>query len=243
MQCADIDECEDDNGDCPAACANTPGAHECYAPQTCAEVAAKTPGFAGGVDVELFVGGDPAKRWTAYCQAVGGQYREFLTVNPQENDSQYTAGGQAIGQNVVTRFSKIRVDPVELKVFIGDKSFANSNGATLQHPQSPGPDDTVSSMPYAVAMNCRFTNGQGGQPNPGIAHVDLTGTRFSVNRAFTTGGSGDALGNTSGNDQSFTVLGQGSCGWNAPSGTTTYNPFNDRVPADSSNWLQLRYSP
>jgi hypothetical protein len=220
--CADVDECATGNGGCPAACANREGMFTCYAPRTCADVKTVIPTWNGGA-VSLYVNGEPAKRWDAYCTTSG---REYLPLS-QSNYSMYK--GDQGEQDVRTTFTRIRIDPQTLLVDISDQSYASSTGI-LRHGSF---GEFVTSMPYAVAMDCRGSNSSEGR-----ARIDLMGTPFVVNDAWNTGGVSARGAATSGNNgRTFDVTGGGRCGWNGPGGTP-YNPFNK---IQQSPILQLEY--
>lgn len=222
--CTDIDECATANGDCPAACVNRAGSHLCYAPTSCAEVAAVVPGWTEG-DVVLYAGGDAAKPWTAHCD---DDDRAYLSLT-QSNYSMYK--GDNGEQDVRTTFTKLRIDPSTLRVDISDQRFSSSTG-TLRHGVG-GP--LVTSMPYAVAMDCRGPNSSEGR-----ARIDLAGTPFAVTASFATEGSAvRGTATRSDGDRRVDLTGGGNCGWNGPQGTP-YNPFNKVA---TSSILQLEYRP
>ena len=185
-------------------------------PSSCMEAGAATD-----TDTTLYIGGDQAKSWTAFCHAD----KEYLTVpsSATQNFSQYTAGGSTPGTNIVTKYTKIRIDPGTLKVDATDVTFSTSTGSVSQWP---------SSMTYATAADC-MSNSMAN----GLGNVDLTGTPFSVAPgAFTLGGAGPiGVATYSSGNQVVALTGGGSCGWNAPTGVTPASP--------EAGWsLQLIYT-
>jgi GON domain/Complement Clr-like EGF-like len=230
--CSDVDECATANAGCSAACMNTPGSFVCYAPSTCADVKAHVAGAADG-PYTLYLGGDPGKPWTAHCAQMATTPVEYLSLTGV-NTSQYTQGGASPGSDVRTTYSKVRFDPATLKVDIRDRVFATSQG-TLDH---SGDGVPVTSMPYAVAMDCRADDSRTGR-----ASIDLRATQFALTGAeeFAAGGKmpGSMIDLTDGN-QRATIAGGGFCGWVAPVGTPS-NPFNDTVTAGLL--LPLSYHP
>lgn len=228
LQCADIDECADGNGGCAAACSNSDGGHVCYAPKSCAEVAAMVPGFAGG-PATLYFGGDPARSWTATCHPVGGGFREYLSLSGQ-NYSQYTRDPQQqpASTDVRTTYTQIRLDPETLIVDIADRTFASSTGS-LRH---GGSTIVVTSVAYGVAMDCR-----GRFSNTGRARIDLTNTPFLVADSLQRRGV-DAEGTANPVGRTIEITGGGFCGWVAPAPPPN-NPFNDNVT--DGKILKLRY--
>ncbi len=149
------------------------------------------------------------------CDNMEGAPREYLTLaatGPGENVASYGSGGAAPGTDVVTKFTKLRINPPSLLVDIGDLTYSTSSGS-LTHPDVDG-SSTVLSMPYGVAMACNST-----AADNGVANIDLTGTPFSVDDTFTPVGttSGSFGGATfSAGNQVVDIEGNGGCGWRTP---------------------------
>jgi hypothetical protein len=191
-------------------------------PATCADIGAPTDG-----EYTLYLAGDKAKPWTAYCADMATTPVEYLPlamVLGDHNMSQYTAGGASPGTSVRTSYLRLRIDPKTLAIDIGDQRFAVSSGG-LQH--SFG--DLVSSMPFGVAMSCGT--------DAGVANIDLRGTEFTINDTFATVGTGgQGAATMDAGLQVVDMTGSGFCGWtsmtNAP-----FNPFN----APHAWALQLAY--
>ena len=124
------------------------------------------------------------ERFTVHCADMLTAGLDYLEIRsgPGVNFSSYAAGGAAIGTTVTTSFTKIRLDPANLTVDVGDLRFATSTGS-LVHPDAGG-DQTVLSMPYATAMGC-----EAGVAN-GTANVNLQGTPFAVDDTFGVDDSG-----------------------------------------------------
>jgi GON domain/EGF domain len=232
MTCTDVDECATANGGCAAACRNTAGSFECYAPATCEDIKSHVPAATDG-NYTLYLTGNATKPWTAYCAQMATTPREYLSLTGT-NTSQYTAGGASPGTDVKTTYTKVRFDPATLKIDISDRTFATSQGM-LDH---SGDGMMVTSMPFGVAMDCKGNNSK-----TGVALIDLTGTAFALtgNAAFAEGGNqaGSSVLLTSGN-QRATINGGGNCGWMAPTGAPN-NPFNDNVT--SGALLDVVYHP
>lgn len=223
MTCADVDECAA-VASCPAACLNKPGSFECYAPQTCADVKAKRPTFTTG-DVTLYLGGDPARPWTAFCAANG---KEYLSLSSAANYAQYTRDP---GVDVRTTYTKIRIVPgtTGAVVDIDDKTFATSTGMLMHG------GDMVTAMPYGVAMDC-----EGEDSELGVAAIDLANTPFVVSDPFETRGANAAGGSNAMNGgRQVTLTGGGNCGWRSPA-PAPFNPYNSIGTAEI---LDLAYSP
>ena len=220
LTCSDLDECATANGGCAAACMNTAGSFECYAPATCADVKAHVPAATDGV-YTLYLGGNASKPWTAYCAHMATTPLEYLSLTGA-NYAQYTAGGGSPGMDVKTTYTKVRFNPATLKIDISDRAYATSQGM-LNHSAS---GTMVTSMPFGVAMDCRLANSKAG-----VALIDLTATAFALTgqAAFAEGGN---IANSSAvlasNNQRATINGGGFCGWAAPVGAPN-NPFNGNV--------------
>ncbi|MGW3766508.1 GON domain-containing protein [Actinomadura verrucosospora] len=160
---------------------------------------------------------DGAKLFTVYCADMTTAPKEYVTLErtgSSENYSQYTAGGASPGTNVRTTFTRLRLDPAAFTVDIGDLKFATSTGS-LRHSGS----ETVTSMPYAVAMSCTGTP-------VGEGNIDLRGTAVRVDNTFATGGAGPSgTATVSPDAQTVALRGGGFCGWIMPT-PVRYNPFN-----------------
>jgi hypothetical protein len=185
-------------------------------PATCQEIRAAHPTAGDGL-YTLFVEHDPAKPWKAHCHDMAGTPAEYLNlkVGPSVNFSQYTAGGAVSGTNVRTRYGKIRIDPETLEVDISDQTFSTSSGSLVHG------GETVTSMPFGVAMSCDATDS-------GVGNIDLTGTPFAVATGeFLQGGAGSSGSSVySSDDRVVDLTGGGFCGWTCAS-PATFNPFND----------------
>jgi predicted lipoprotein with Yx(FWY)xxD motif len=225
LQDSAVDAPSDVADACEGACAGL------YA--TCAEVHAAMPAAADG-SYTLHVGHDGAKDWTAYCAGLATTPREYLTfaqTGAGSNFSQYTASSETGGTNVVTSFTKVRIDPTTLIVDTSDETFSSSTGSLMNPPSGP----TVTSMSYASAMDCAGTGSL-----TGIGDVDLRGTPFSVAPAwfsFPPGGvSSVGTATYSAQNQVVELTGGGNCGWEAPLGFTDA-PYN----VDGGPMLNLIY--
>jgi len=229
--CTDIDECANHTAGCLAACQNTSGSAVCYAPPSCADLAAH------GVTVNnsshtLYLDGDPTKPYTIYCAGAGANAKEYLSLTGT-NQAMYAAGGNSPGaMDVKTMFSKIRFVADQHKVDISDLAFTSSTGS-VNHSNN---GTLVTAMPYAVAMDCKSFNS-----DSATALIDLTGTHFALTgaAAFAEGGNHAGSSTTLSNqNQQATLTGGGYCGWNAPAGAP-FDPFT--VDATDGVLLTLVY--
>jgi hypothetical protein len=182
-------------------------------PATCQEVRDADPSASDG-DYEIFPNGNA---FTVYCHDMAGTPSDYLTLantGGNFNFGQYTAGGAVPGTTVKTNYNRVRLDPVNMIINIGDQTFSSSVGG-VNH---GGP---VTSMPYGVAMACVSSSNPAGRAN-----VDLRGTPFFVDDTFTVGGYyGAGAATFSSGNQVVDVTGGGYCGWNTPS-PYLYHPVN-----------------
>jgi hypothetical protein len=199
-----------------------------YAWTSCAQVRASVPSAADGA-YELYVGGDWAKPWSAYCADMDTaplEYLELVATAAGSNFSGYPVGGFiTTGTDVMTSYARVRLDPVTLRIDTGDGRFSVSTGS---HPHG---GDTVTSVCYATAMSCGGAWGH--------ANVDLTGTPFSVSPGTLVPAGNGASGRATygpGNRR-VDLAGGGTCGWVAPVGAV--DPFNGSgapLPLVYSGW-------
>lgn len=198
-------------------------------PKTCAERALGNPNAADG-EHELYLANQEKYQWTAYCVDMQSDApKEYLTLpaGGDLNVSRYSAGGMSAGVSVETKFDKIRIDPITLKVDIADLTFATTEGKVIHLGTTE-----VTSMAFGLAMSCELGNSA-------HAQIDLQGTPFGiVNWYKHPAGIGHA--GMWENGQVIELSAQpdgGDCGWVAPS-TLGY----DAPLAMSSNWgLALTY--
>ncbi|MGE0404367.1 MAG: GON domain-containing protein [Kofleriaceae bacterium] len=185
---------------------------------SCADMRAQDPS-AGDDDYTLYVGGDEAKPFTAWCEDMAGTPRDYLKLHNVDGDynfSQYTMGGASNGFDVRTSYFYLRFNPETLEVDTSDQTFALSTQGALNHPGGV----VVTSMPYGVAMGC------GGTAVKGLANIDLGGTGFAVADSFQFVGN-FSWGVIAANAEmtSIDVEGGGDCGWMAPV-NTAFDPMN-----------------
>jgi hypothetical protein len=201
--------------------------------ESCAGIRAANPAAGDGTYV-IAPGGNA---FLVHCHDMGGAPREYLTLANTGGGSNYSAYGQIVGWppgNVVTHYTRIRLDPATLRVNIADQTFATSSGYQC----CIGPTAAVVSMPYANAASCI-----GG--DDGHANVDLTGTPFKVYDTFTLDGwfpSGSVNGmylwwgqTVFADTPTVTLTGGGFCGGLGP------NPGGN-INTDGGFDLQLAYT-
>ena len=173
-----------------------------------------------------------------FCDNMEGTPREYLTfaaTGPGENVASYGAGAPAVGTDVATKFTRVRLNPPSLLVDIADRTYSTSSGS-LTHPDAGLGNPTVLNMPYGTAMACNST-----AADNGIANIDLTGTPFFVDDTFTpVGTSSSSFGGAafSAGDQVVDIEGNGFCGWRTPYPEGPFFVFNP-APGLEQYGLQL----
>lgn len=187
-----------------------------FLPSSCAAIAAARPDATDGA-YTLYVGGDSAQPWTAWCQDMATTPVEYLTLDTRDGAANFAAYAADSSSNagVRTVYARVRIDPVTLLVDVSDQRFATSSGRL----ESSGTQ--VTSMPYGVAMSCTYGVS-------GLGSVDLSGTAFRVAAdAFVVGGyNATGQASYSADARAVELQGGGYCGWIAPA-PGIYNPVND----------------
>ena len=197
-------------------------------PASCAEVLTYDSDASDG-EYTLYVQNSSEKPWTAYCADMDSTPADYLVLaktGDGYNFSGYAVGGESSGTDVTTLYTRIKIDPSTFTVTTGDQRFSTSSGQASQG------SSTITSMPYGTASDCQ----QGTTPH-GTANIDLTGTPFTVNDTFCTGGytpNGEAVFSTG--NKIVNITGGGYCGWTTPC-PTVYNPYNT-----NGSELELSYS-
>lgn len=196
------------------------------APATCQQLKNRNPWLGDG-EYLLYLNGNAAWPWTAWCHGMAGTPTEYLTLKQTgtSNFSQYTAGGASPGTNVRTTYFKLRINPATLQVNTADQTFSSSSGQLTHGPSA------VSSMPYGSAMSCDWA------PS-GQANLDLRGTPFAMalNQFVVAGWSAVGVALYSPDARLVDLTGGGYCGWNSL--IDSNDPYNQR-----GGQLALVYSP
>ncbi|HEY1521799.1 MAG TPA: GON domain-containing protein [Solirubrobacteraceae bacterium] len=182
-----------------AFCAAPAMASTSAPPTSCADVAAANPAVSDG-NYTIYPNG---QTFTVYCADMSATPKEYLTLQ-NTNNANFSTDVDSSDESVVTKFTRVRLDPATLRVDITDSRFSTTSGY-VNYNAHYGPEE------YAVASGCL---GPAASSN-----VDLTGTPFYVNDSF------DAQGwypwggaNFSSNNQVVDIYGTGSCGDEEPSG-------------------------
>jgi GON domain len=153
----------------------------------------------------LYAGHDYNRPFTAYCYNMATSTpTEYLTLHNTASGANYSeevAGGAIAGTNVVSAFTKVRIDPQSMRVDTTDHTFSSSTGLITTW--------GLSTMPYAQAGAC-----VGASVAAGRANVDLTGTAFGVAPGAFASQGWEAAGSAtySSNNQIVNLAGGGWCG-------------------------------
>lgn len=192
------------------------------APASCADIKAQQPGAIDGRFV-VYAGHDWTKPWIVDCaDMAGATAHDYLAVvttsitGAAVNLSRYQSDAvNVVGTPVVTRFTKLRIDPASFVVSTGDLRFSSSTGHATKSGGSGGP---ITSMAFAAAADgaCDATYAA----VHGAGSVDLTGTPFAVvPGAFALQGSSSVGGAVYGSENQVVTLTAGGCpGFIAPTG-------------------------
>lgn len=197
-------------------------------PQTCYEVLADDPSTTDGRQT-LYVDHDGSMPWTAWCEDMSSgdpaEYLQFSRSRGIRNYSQYVAHPSQ-GTTVTTTYRGVRIDPETLTVDTSDQTFSTSTGSLVHG------SDTVTSMPYAVAMSCDYAS------LSGSARIDLRGTPFAVNDTFVDEYDATVTPWTSSDGKLVHLRGGGACGWAQPA-PGTFNPYNQAGTTLELSWVGL----
>jgi hypothetical protein len=133
---------------------------------------------ADGVQI-LFVNGDEARPWEAYCRNMKrDEPSDYITVSERDNFSQFS-NGVVVAE---TRFRRLRIDPHRLEIDPLDTEFA-----TTSNPDPvlalPGGQDH---LPAGVAQYTSQTRDKG---RVATARIDLSGSGFVMGEAVVSTGS------------------------------------------------------
>jgi hypothetical protein len=195
---------------------------------TCAELSLAD----GKHTTTLYLGGDPAKPWTATCVTSGGTSKTYLPL-PAGNMSSYPVGGCGTATSgnagVVTTWAMVLFDPTTMMVTTNDLTGANSTGSTSETSGNGSFTHQYDVMYFASGRSCVTTTAT-------VATVNLSGTSFVVDPS-----------------QTFPVQGYESSGSASTSGTTTtlkvqgfpgeISACNDYYSDVGGACLKLAYAP
>jgi len=150
-------------------------------PASCQEVRALNSDAVDG-NYTIFLNNSPQGPFSIYCHNMTAEPAEYLPLvftAESQNFSRAATGGAYGGTDVITWFSRLRIDLGTMIVDPEDHTFATSTGHIV------GAHD-LTELPYAVAASCRARN-----DSSGTANVDLRSTHFSLDPSvvFALGGS------------------------------------------------------
>ena len=172
-----------------------------------------------------------ARPWTAYCHDMAQTPREYLTLPQQGNGSnisRYTIVNTYKGYSgeLAMQYQRIRINPVTLRVDVGDTTFTTTTGTALFN------YDPVNAVGYGIAITC-----VGGTTS---ANIDLRSTPFDAQPGLWCTDGYMPNGSTEKPvAQVYVNHGGGDCGWRAPAaGGCPNTPINGNSGGER---LQLVY--
>jgi len=162
-------------------------------------------------------GKDAIPSFEVYChdmqQDAPKEYLELKNIGDKYNYSLYKSGGSRTGKDVVTHYTKIRINPETLIVDTGDRTFSSTTGKLYYRGR---PSET--SAGYGYAWDCIRSNSA-----KGTANIDLTGTPFKIHDDLifspnhpTGSYHGNGTSSFEENRQIVNTTGGGYCGGNSP---------------------------
>lgn len=136
-----------------------------------------------------------------YCHDMGGSPQEYISlVNTGED---YNFSQNNTSPVATTHWSRVRLDPLTLRIDVNDPTFSTTEGGSQQKTY----------VPYGYAWNCK------NNIPPGKGNIDLRETSFAVDDEFQLNGympGGWAI--FSEDDQVVDLQGEGECGGIEPIG-------------------------
>lgn len=190
-------------------------------PMTCADIQASDP-LASDGEYTFFLNRNLAYPTNIYCHNMAGNPKEYLTLNNTGENANFASTAYP-GEELITRYAKVRIDLHHLTLDPTDRTFATVSGTVPFYSRVPYND-------YGRAVGCNEA-----QPGAafGRANIDLTGTNFALDESvtFTLNGA-EAEGSGAQISQARQLVqleAGGRCGWVAPDGALQLN----YVPADS----------
>jgi hypothetical protein len=182
-------------------------------PASCTDVKDQDPEAADGVHT-LYLGGDVNNPVTIYCHNMAEMPAAYLEFANSGDGFNYATTSYP-GQELITSYTRIRLDLQTLVVDLADRTFATTTGALPDSGLITGND-------YATAVGCNA--GEAGTVF-GQANIDLTGTPFAVAESVTfvvRGQESEGGEPEIGPDRKIINLAVGGrCGWIAPAGDLT----------------------
>ncbi len=195
----------------------------------------------------LFYEGDFEQPWTVYCHDLMGRAEEYLPLPATRG---FRNLFEEHSHNRQTSYTRVRIDPSNLRVNAEDNRFANTDD--LIGPSGP-PDSMYRGNVYFGTTGSCGVGRDNGDP-PGRGTIDLTGTPFFVESEFAFGGvcARGPEPRYLERDQVVELEASGSCGYVAPRVNANVagnvcpdDPSLDRLPyggSQSTFTIQLGYS-
>ena len=162
-------------------------------------------------------GKDANPSFEVYChdmqQDTPKEYLDLKKIGNNYNYAIYKSGGARTGKDIVTRYTKIRINPETLIVDTTDTTFSSTTGKLYYNNKVA---NTYAN--YGQAWDCIRRNSAKGKAN-----IDLTGTPFKIHDDLifspnhpTGSYHGNGTSSFEENRQIVNTTGGGYCGGNSP---------------------------
>lgn len=170
-----------------------------------------------------------------YCAGMNEEPQEYLELyytGGTYNYSSFAPGGEAGGEGVLTKFTKVRIDPFTLKLDTGDFAFAASEGIIVSG------NLVLTQIPFGEARSCSAEQTASGKGN-----IDLRGTPFAIaaQRFHTVGAEVSGGAQYSAYSQIVDLEVNGLCGHTAP--VEQKQQGQQGQQGQEGAFLQLEYRP
>jgi hypothetical protein len=169
------------------------------APATCKDAKATYEVSTDGPQT-LYFGGDKSMPWSAYCVGMASDSPlEFLELPPFDASGRPanfagfiqadspprgdTLEAPRDGFSIITRYDKVRIDPVDLTIDITNKTYTRTDaplGTSGSLVSRTLGNMEISYMPYGAAMQCGHQVSIAGLTVKADASIDLSGLPFEL---------------------------------------------------------------
>lgn len=178
-------------------------------PQSCSDIVLWGDSEGNG-SYTIYHNGEETRDWTVYCDDMSGEPKDFVTLpntGGSYNFSRYAAGGATTGNDLITYYTKLKINPETLNVSVNDMAYSLTTGGPLSN--------GYKNLSYGGAYSCKAYDDASGTGN-----IDLVGTNLKVAPGeFLTDGWYPAGGAVySSNNQIVSITGGGYCGNTVVSG-------------------------
>lgn len=214
-------------------------------PATCSELQHNDPSLPDA-EYTLFVRNEASKPWRARCEGMSGDApREFLPLKRtggNDNFSEVVAHG-ATESRIRTSYSKVRIDPVMMRIDVGDRTHATSTGsATVAGQVITGVALGVSAYCFEAPVAPFLSI----EDRRAVGNIDLGGTGFALDDGFCVFNSLNGTAELSSDKSRIDLYARRpsdasvtGCAWVAPEPC----PVDPWQPTTSGTLLDIVYSP